>query len=196
MKRFAMFSIDISVNARDTKLQHVLRVTTLHYKNQPGVYEAVRAIRQECERLICPKEDCFSQLYVPHLLQDISFVVNHTKARMFIDFRKTTEYVVHTSAHKIVTLNDAITHTVSYLSFWLWICYLFLYSYIRDGINEVRSFCCGKQREQLRTRVFPNNRLTFQNDRGYTRIYRSRESMKREHLTLFFLSMLCYRFPK
>lgn len=41
---------------------------------------------------------------------------------MFIDFRKTTVYVVYTSAHEVVTLNDAITYTVSYLSFWLGIC--------------------------------------------------------------------------
>lgn len=144
--RLGMFPMDVIVNVRDTKLQNVRRMTTLHYKNQSSVYRTVKAIEKECQSVVCPRLDCYSELYVPRLLQDLSFTRNHTSAkRVFIDFRKTTEHVIRTSAHEVVTLHDAITYSVSYLSFWFGICPLFLYSYIRDGVNEVRIFFRGKR---------------------------------------------------
>jgi hypothetical protein len=68
---------------RDTKVQNVRRMTTLHYKNQSSVYRTVELIEKQCQSVACPRLDCYSELYVPRL----SFTRNHTKAkRVFVDW--------------------------------------------------------------------------------------------------------------
>lgn len=117
-----MMSMETFISRTDQSNRDVIRMTSKHLKADFSLWYLTKKISRDCHK-VCIRNDCRKKIFRPINLNDSPFPVNNSrKGKIFLDFRRPTDFIMTITYHPSFKLMDILLFTTSCLGFWFGLC--------------------------------------------------------------------------